>query len=61
MCVRVCVYINIYVCTHTYIYYTHHIFFWRRKWQPTPEFLEIRWTEEPGGLESMGSQEAEMT
>ena len=29
---------------------------WRRKWQPTPVFLpgEIPWTEEPGGLQSMG-------
>ena len=31
---------------------------WRRAWQPTPVFLpgESRWTEEPGGLQSMGSQ-----
>ena len=31
---------------------------WRRAWQPTPVFLpgESPWTEEPGGLESMGSQ-----
>ena len=31
---------------------------WRKKWQPTPVFLpgEIPWTEEPGGLQSMGSQ-----
>ena len=30
---------------------------WRRKWQPTPVFLtwQIPWTEEPGGLQSMGS------
>ena len=30
---------------------------WRRKWQPTPVFLpgESSWTEEPGGLLSMGS------
>ena len=30
----------------------------RRKWQPTPVFLprEFPWTEEPGGLQSMGSQ-----
>ena len=29
----------------------------RRKWQPTPGFLpgKIPWTEEPGGLQSMGS------
>ena len=31
---------------------------WRRAWQPTPEFLpeESPQTEEPGGLQSMGSQ-----
>ena len=36
---------------------------WRRKWQPTPVFLpgESPWTEEPGGLESMGSKESDMT
>ena len=30
---------------------------WRRAWQPTPIFLpgESPWTEEPGGLQSMGS------
>ena len=29
---------------------------WRRSWQPTPVFLpgESLWTEEPGGLQSMG-------
>ena len=29
-----------------------------RKWQPTPVFLpgEAPWAEEPGGLQSMGSQ-----
>ena len=29
---------------------------WRRKWQPTPAFLagESPWTEEPGGLQSIG-------
>ena len=33
---------------------------WRRAWQPTPVFLseEFPWTEEPGGLQSMGSQRA---
>ena len=33
---------------------------WRRKWQPTPVFLpwEIPWTEEPGGLQSVGSQKS---
>ena len=31
---------------------------WRRTWQPTPVFLpeEFPWSEEPGGLQSMGSQ-----
>ena len=31
---------------------------WRRAWQPTPVFLpgESPWTEEPGGLQSMGLQ-----
>ena len=31
---------------------------WRRAWQSTPVFLpgESPWTEEPGGLQSMGSQ-----
>ena len=30
---------------------------WRRTWQPTPSILawRISWTEEPGGLQSMGS------
>ena len=28
---------------------------WRRKWQPTPVFWRIPWTEEPGGLQSKGS------
>ena len=30
---------------------------WRRKWQPAPVFLPGKspWTEEPGGLQSMGS------
>ena len=31
---------------------------WRREWLPTPVFLpgESPWTEEPGVLQSMGSQ-----
>ena len=32
---------------------------WRREWQPTLVFLpreRVPWTEEPGGLQSMGSQ-----
>ena len=30
--------------------------YWRRKWQPTPIFLPGKnpWTEESGGLKSMG-------
>ena len=33
---------------------------WRRAWKPTPVFLpgESPWTEEPGGLQSMGWQRA---
>ena len=36
---------------------------WRRAWQPTPVFLpgESPWTEEPGGLQSMGWQRVRMT
>ena len=36
---------------------------WRRAWQPTPVFLpgESQWTEEPGGLQSMRSQELDTT
>ena len=35
----------------------------RRAWQPTPVFLpsESPWTEELGGLQSMGSQESDTT
>ena len=31
---------------------------WRRAWQPPPVFLpgESPWTEEPGGVQSMGLQ-----
>ena len=31
---------------------------WKKKWQPSPVFLpgKIPWTEEPGGLQSMGYQ-----
>ena len=34
---------------------------WRRKWQPTPVFLpgESPWTEELGGLQSMGCKESD--
>ena len=45
MCVCVCVCVC--VCAH-----------WRGTWPPTPVFLpgEFSWTEEPGGLQSMGLQ-----
>ena len=35
----------------------------RRAWQPTPVFLpgESPWTEEPGGLQFIGSQRVDMT
>ena len=37
--------------------------FVRGAWQPTPVFLpgESPWTEEPGGLWSLGSQRADAT
>ena len=36
---------------------------WRSAWQPTPVFLpgESPWTEEAGGLQSMGLQESDTT
>ena len=36
---------------------------WRREWHPTPVFLpgESPWVEEPGGLQSMGSQRVRHT
>ena len=36
---------------------------WRGKWRPTPVFLpgEAPWMEEPGGLQSMGSQRVRVT
>ena len=33
---------------------------WRGKWQPAPAW-KIPWTEEAAGLQSMGSQESDMT
>ena len=34
---------------------------WRTAWQPTPVFFpgECPWTEEPGGVQSLGSQRVE--
>ena len=36
---------------------------WSRKWQPTPVFLawKIPWTEEPGGPQSMGCKQPDLT
>ena len=36
---------------------------WRTAWPPTPNILawKIPWTEEPGGLQSIGSQELDTT
>ena len=34
---------------------------WRRKWQPPLVLLPGLWTSEPGGTQSMGSQELDMT
>ena len=36
---------------------------WEREWLPTPIFLpgESPWTEEPGGLQSMGHKESDTT
>ena len=36
---------------------------WRRAWQPTPVVLpgESPWTEDPGGLQSLGSKESDIT
>ena len=36
---------------------------WRRKWQPTPVYFlgKLHGQEEPGGLESMGCKELDMT
>ena len=36
---------------------------WRKVWQPTPVLLpgESPWTEEPGGLQSIGCKELDMT
>ena len=34
---------------------------WGRKWQPRPVSLPGEWTQEPGGIQSMGSQELDTT
>ena len=31
---------------------------WRRKWQSSILTWEMQWTEEPGGMQSMGSQKS---
>ena len=40
-----------------HLYLPRLVFLQRRKWQPTPVLLpgKVPWTEEPGGLQSMGS------
>ena len=57
VCIYLCVYI-ICMCLCVYIYIP-----WRGAWQPTPVLLpgEILWTEEPGGLQSMGLQRVRHT
>ena len=34
---------------------------WRREQLPTPVFWPEEWTEKPGGLQSMGHKESDMT
>ena len=34
---------------------------WRRKWKPTLVFLPGKWTEEPGGPQSMGRKKSDTT
>ena len=43
--------------THTHTH-THIYIYMRKKWQPTPDFLDwkIPWTKEAGGLQTMGLQ-----
>ena len=36
------------------------MFPWRRKWHSSILAWKIPWTEEPGGLQSLGSQESNM-
>jgi len=49
------IYVLIYDACFSVFYLFHCVW---RKWQPTPVFLpgESPWKEEPGGLQSMGSQ-----
>ena len=57
---------RLHLLTYSSSYLSHGLFFkqliyyynWRRPWQPIPGFLpgESPWIEEPGGLQSMGSQ-----
>ena len=57
-CTYICLCIYIYTRSQLPLQETQGQFWvgkmpWRRRWQPTPE---IPWTEEPGRLQSMGSQ-----
>ena len=46
-----------------FFFFFFYPFSWRRQWHPTPVTLawKIPWMEEPGGLQSMGSLESDMT
>ena len=46
------------ICYLFFFFYPHPLECWRVKWQPISVFLlkKISWTEEPGGLQSIGSQ-----
>ena len=52
------IHVQTYEYIYIYIYLYIYIYIWSMKWQPTPVFLpgESPWTEEPGGLQSRGSQ-----
>ena len=52
------IYISIHIYYYTYIIVLEYTFTLEGAWQPTPVFLpgESPWTEEPGRLQSLGSQ-----
>ena len=59
MCVCVCVYIYIYI--YVYIYICICIYMYMKEMATRSNILawEILWTEEPGGLQSVGSQKSQ--
>ena len=63
MCMCVCIYIYIYTQTHIYIYLYIYIYISEKAMAPHSSTLawKIPWMEEPGGLQSMGSLESDMT